>query len=326
VDLPDYDELPLDDHGVRSAWGMFGPTDSAGLVNLLDQDIAVAAASLVRTGKTFALNAPLDFFDPPLFERPRLDRQTQAGRSEAVGDDPWWRWGLNEELNRFNPQASTQWDGLSHVSYRGDAFYNGATHDDIVRSGRNTVDHWARRGIVGRAVLLDLARGAEAAGERYDPASAHAFSVDDLERARRAAGVELRTGDILLLRTGFTAWYAQADPARRDALSDRDVMTACGIEHTEAMARYLWNSHVAAVAADCPAVEVWPMDHTVEAFPFGCLHQMLIGQFGLALGELWWLDDLAADCADDGVHEMLLTSAPMNYPSHGSPANALAIK
>lgn len=54
---------------------------------------------------------------------------------------------------------------------------------------------------------------------------------------------------------------------------------------------------------------------------------MLIGQFGMALGELWWLADLAADCAADGIYEMLCVSAPLNAPGGiGSPANAVAIK
>jgi hypothetical protein len=47
----------------------------------------------------------------------------------------------------------------------------------------------------------------------------------------------------------------------------------------------------------------------------------------MALGELWWLSDLAGDCAADGVYEMFLVSAPLNAPGGiGSPANAVAIK
>jgi len=53
----------------------------------------------------------------------------------------------------------------------------------------------------------------------------------------------------------------------------------------------------------------------------------LIAQFGLALGELWWLADLAADCAQDGRYEAFFAAAPLNVPGGiGSPANALAIK
>jgi len=47
----------------------------------------------------------------------------------------------------------------------------------------------------------------------------------------------------------------------------------------------------------------------------------------MALGELWHLDDLADDCASDGVWEFLLVAKPLNLTGAvGSPANALAIK
>jgi hypothetical protein len=64
-----------------------------------------------------------------------------------------------------------------------------------------------------------------------------------------------------------------------------------------------------------------------QARPFGFLHNVLIGQFGMALGELWWLSDLASDCAADRSYEMFLVSTPLNAPGGiGSPANAVAIK
>ena len=93
------------------------------------------------------------------------------------------------------------------------------------------------------------------------------------------------------------------------------------------MARYIWDSHACALAADNPAVEVRGIDRSTLAWPWGFTHNMLIAQFGLALGELWSLGALAADCARDGVYEMFFTAAPTNMPGGiGSPANALAIK
>jgi hypothetical protein len=47
----------------------------------------------------------------------------------------------------------------------------------------------------------------------------------------------------------------------------------------------------------------------------------------MPLGELWRLGALAADCAADGIHTMLLVSAPLNVPGGaGTPASALALK
>jgi hypothetical protein len=48
---------------------------------------------------------------------------------------------------------------------------------------------------------------------------------------------------------------------------------------------------------------------------------------GLTLGELWVLDDLAADCAADGAYEFLLAAQPLNLPGGmGSPINPIALK
>jgi hypothetical protein len=127
---------------------------------------------------------------------------------------------------------------------------------------------------------------------------------------------------VLIVHTGFAAWFInQPDPAR--VAFARNVTTP-GLAQGEEMCRYLWNSHISAVVSDTYAVEAIPaeIDSVV-----GFLHRMLIGQFGMALGEFWWTHDLAADCAQDGRYEVFLTSAPMHAPGGiGSPANALAIK
>ena len=44
-------------------------------------------------------------------------------------------------------------------------------------------------------------------------------------------------------------------------------------------------------------------------------------------GEMFLLQDLAADCADDGVSEFFLAAPPLNLThGTGSPINPLAIK
>jgi hypothetical protein len=47
----------------------------------------------------------------------------------------------------------------------------------------------------------------------------------------------------------------------------------------------------------------------------------------MAMGELWKLDELAANCAQDGRYDFFLTGKPLNIVGGvGSPPNALAIK
>lgn len=316
--LPRYADLPRGDDGGPRAWESLAAYDDLGRMALQTPDSVREAARLVRRGSVFSLNAPHDFLSPPLFGRGRVRHTRIALPGNTSFDDVY---------DNYYPQASSQWDALSHEGYAPDTFYQGATAADIRAGRRNTIEQWANRGVAGRGVLLDVARVLADSDRDYDPGSSFAITVDDLELARIQAGVSLQTGDVLLLHTGFLKWYETQDDAARLAMSRPGGLTAAGIEHTEAMAEYVWNSGAAAFASDAPGLEVWPPDPRPESAPFGYLHRVLIGQFGLAIGELWWLAELAADCSTDGTYEFLLTSSPVNMPGGiGSPANAQAIK
>jgi kynurenine formamidase len=316
--LPDYDELPPAPRGGRSAWGLFGREDSVGLLRLQTPDRVAAAARLIRSGEVFSLNAPVNVPEPPLFRRGVVRHALITNERRAFFDD---------KLDNYYPQGSSQWDSLAHIAYDTDQFYNGVMARDVTVSARNTIDHWAARGIAGRAVLIDIDAALGGAGAGFDPASPRPVTAGELDAARVAAGVEWQPGDVLLLHTGFLGWHVRQEATVRDAIAERGALRNVGLAHDEEMARYLWNAHVAAVVSDNPSVEVWPGDTSDEAFPFGYLHRVLIGQFGMAIGELWWLEDLAESCRSDGRYEMFLTAAPIHVRGGvGSPANALAIK
>jgi kynurenine formamidase len=308
--LPAYDDLPRNADGVRTAWGLFGADDQLGRLNMQTPERIARAARVVRRGAVFSLNAPLDVISPAMFGR-GTPRHSAFERPTGSTDDV---------IDNFYPQASSQWDALAHACYAPDVFYNGATRAEVLSGRKNTIDRWAERGIAGRAVLLDVQRTATT---RYDPGSNHTFTVADLERARTVAAISYEPGDVLLLHTGYLAWYRGQSDTRKAAMAPRDALRSCGLEQSEAMVRYLWDSGFAGIASDNPSVESFPFHLTA----FGSLHHVLIPQLGFALGELWDLDALASDCARDGSYEALLVSAPLNLRGGiGSPANALALK
>ncbi len=313
--LPSYDELPRDESGGASAWGLFGDDDSLGRLNLITPQVVRAAAALVRRGETFGLDAPVGAFDPPLdATRAAAKHRVLRGGVGEVED-------LDDALDDYFPQISSQWDSLAHIPARPGIFYNGRSVSDVVDQGYNTIDHWSHRGVVTRGVLLDLARH----GRGDSSSLERAFSIEDLEFARRAVNVDYSQGCAIILRTGFVAHYGELDLEERRSLAGD--LRAPGIEHTEAMARYLWDSGAAAIVSDSFATEVWPADFSSVARPFGFLHRSLIGLLGFAIGELWDLERLADDCARDGVYEFFLASAPLHVTGGiGSPANAVAVK
>jgi hypothetical protein len=321
-DLPSYRELPVSSDAPRgSSWGLWGADDVFGCLNLLAPARAAAAAATATRGAVFNLNLELELPDPPLFGRSAFEHVVLGS---GIGHD--------DELVGWNPQRSSQWDGFRHIQHPAWGFYNGVADE------AHGVHHWAARGIAGRGVLADVARWRAATGRPVDPASSDEITVDDLHATLAAQDVEPEVGDILLIRTGWLAWYRSLDTDGRRAVT-RDVMTGtCGLRRGRATAEGLWDLHLAAVAADNPALEVMPFGswdrdamaswrEDPEAAADTMLHFSLLALLGLPIGELFDLEALAEDCLADGRYTCLLTSAPLHLAAGvATPPNALALK
>lgn len=315
--LPSFDDLPpVEGLPLRSAWGVFGADDQIGTWNLVTPDKTAAAAALVRRGAVFSLNAPLDVLPRALFHFRGNPRRTMFDCSGGM------RLSYDEYLDNFCPQASSQWDGWRHIAHPALGFYNGRSHEEILAEGSGVlgIQNLSQRGIATRGVLLDVGRYLESQGAPIEQHSSQTIDVATLEACRKAQGTEIRTGDVLVIRTGWLGWLRNQPLPVHEGLAEHLVVP--GVLAGEEMARHIWNAHVAAVAGDHIAFESWPVDRAR-----GFLHIQLIVYFGMNIGEMWDLDVLAEDCASDGVYEFMLTSAPLNiHGGVGSPPNALAIK
>ncbi len=307
-DLPAYrDLLARTDAPPGSSWGLWGSGDAVGTLNLLTPARALAAAALVLRGDVFSLNWDLDLPNPAIGRRGKPRHHVMAR----------YPWGRDDLVDNLYLHGSTHWDALSHVGCPEVGYYNGVQPDEA--TAKNGVEHMARRGIVGRGVLVDL--GPRLGARGFDYGAASPITAEDLEAARRDQGVALLPGDILLVRTGWMAHYLAQHQRWRDRIAHEPTIP--GLAAGPAMFAYLWDHHVAALAAD---------NYAVEAYPFapagaGSLHANCLGLLGLPLGEFFDLEALAVDCARDGVWEFLLSSAPLHLVGGtASPPNALAIK
>ena len=307
--VPSFDELPIvEGLGLRHSWDVL--EHDLGTLSLIGPEQVAAAARLVRAGEVHPLNLPLDEPDPPLFGRDRL-------RHEIFALD---RNNLDDRLDSFHPQASSQWDGLRHVRAREHGYYGGHTGDFSPGAGPLGIEHWARRGIVGRGVLLDVVRARRERGEELDAFAGESISAVELQAVADTQGVALARGDVVCVRMGWLSAYRGLDRAGREEISARPK--ASGIRADEDTARWLWDHGVAALALDNPAVEPIPGDPAV-----GSLHRRLLPMMGYALAELLDLDALAQACAADGRWEFFFVAVPLGVPGGvGSPSNAVAIR
>lgn len=177
-------------------------------------------------------------------------------------------------------------------------------------------------GIVGRGVLLDYARWRAETGQepsRIDACTP--ITADELDQVAAYQNLTLQTGDILILRTGFTVWHDSTPTSERNAALDRGEFI--GMEASMNSVKWLWNHHFAAVTGDTLSFEVSPVPLTKGLLS---LHEWLLTHWGSPIGELWDLETLAEKCAEAGKWSFFLTSAPLHvFGGVGTPSNAIAI-
>jgi kynurenine formamidase len=294
-------------------WGRWGASDERGTLNLIDADAQGRAAAAVRTGKAFALALPLERDGIQLgFIPGRVNAQVRLHQvnEPLTGDDE--AACVNDDQVVVGLQAGTHWDSLAHVSYGG-FIYNGfpssvVTEEGTARCGIHTVGR-----LVTRGVLLDVARAKGV--ERLD--GGYALTAADLDAAADMARVDVRPGDIVLIRTGQME-FLHRDPPDKLGYAIATAGPSVGT------VPWFRSHDVAAVATDNLSFEVYPWEDRDLAMPVHLLHLV---DMGLLQGQNWMLDDLAADCADDGVYAFLLEATPEPFVGAvGSPVAPVAIK
>jgi kynurenine formamidase len=213
-------------------------------------------------------------------------------------------------------QAATQWDALGHVHYDGVLYNNCNARETLTEKGaaKMGIEHLASPGIMSRGVLLDIARLKRV--ERL--ATDYAITVDDLNAACAAQGVTMKTGDVVLVRTGHIQRFT----------IDQDRQAFNGMQPglSPACAEWVHDHSLAAVCADNVAVEVLGPEGLSSDVPLA-FHMLTLRDMGCPLGEMFNLDALAADCAADGRWAFLLAAPPIAFTNaFGSPVNPLALK
>ena len=89
-------------------------------------------------------------------------------------------------------------------------------------------------------------------------------------------------------------------------MPQRKESTLIGVQSNFEMARWLWENHFAAVAGDMPGFEQAPLwEAEVQ------LHQVILGGWGMPIGELFDLEELARECKRLGRNTFFVSSVPL---------------
>ena len=300
-------------------WGRWGDDDQIGTLNTIEPKDIVAAAGLIKRGAVFALGIPLDAKGPQngLFGGRWNPIHTMlATGTDAVAGNQDQTVGLRYSDDAINMpvQSATHWDALGHI-FLGDRMYNGfpATSVDSGGVHKLGIEHTKNR-MVGRGILLDVARHR---GVDWLEDGA-AISPADLDATAARQGVAIGKGDFVIVRTGQMERCLKNGHWGGYAGGD-----APGLSF--ATAEWLRHKDVAAICSDTWGCEVRPNESASEINqPW---HWVVIPAIGISMGEMFYLKDLADDCARDGAYAFFFCAPPLVITGGtGSPINPQAIK
>lgn len=301
-----------------SNWGRWGKDDQIGTLNNVSPEDIVDAGRLIRKGRVFALGLSLkEPIQSGLFGgrwnpiHTMLATGTDAKSGNQDQPFPYLRYA--DDAINMPCQASTQWDALCHI-FHDDKMYNGfdATLVDA-RGARKLGIENVRDKMVGRGVLLDVARfkGVESLEDGY------AITNDDLDGCAVAQKVKIKKGDFVIVRTGH----------QERCLAKKDWTGYAGGDapgFAFETCYWLREKDVAAICSDTWGCEVRPNETKDANQPW---HWVVIPAIGISMGEIFYLKELAEDCASDKVYEFFFSAPPLHLPGGaGSPINPQAIK
>jgi kynurenine formamidase len=318
-----HENIPLLTELLKDApknWGKWGFDDEVGSLNYLTNVEVLRGVASVKSGKVFTLGVPIGHPDgDPIWPgrrpaqrfnvRDRGDFLAGAGVNYPGGGQD------ADDVIIMAPQGSTQYDALGHF-WAGDQLWNGYPAESTAGGlSKASVYPIAERGIVGRAVLIDMAlhRGKKVLTR------GETFSHTDLLEAAESQGVAIQKRDILIIRTGWIGSYYSTP----DDIFYKDFLEP-GLIYSPDLLDWFQKMEIPNLSTDTIANEVTTDPVTGVMLT---LHVALMRNLGITMSEILYLDKLADDCAADGQWDFLYVAGPLKiFNGTGAPVNPIAIK
>jgi kynurenine formamidase len=306
-------EALIDRDGVRVSRSPWGPDDQIGRLNWITPETSLAL--LGRTGGTRIFDLSVDYFmgmpsvqafgDPPYqITMTHTPHGSIADDASGKGGEVHRKYSWCGDAVSMYTHLGTHIDTLVHLGYY-DRFWNGMSAETQLGSRGWSVggaDNYPP--LIARGVLLDVA-GLHTVDRVPDDL---VIGPDDLRGAANRQGLELRRGDIVLIRTGKMQVWPRAEYLD---------MPMPGINL--AAARYLCEEAGAMiVGADTAALEAFPGGEE----GYAPVHCYMFATAGTPIMEVVNLEELVAE----GLDEFAFVGLPMPLRgATGAPLRPIAL-
>ena len=291
-------------------WGRWGADDEKGTLNYISPVKIIAAAALVRSGRSVSMSIPINKTAGPDNANPAI--HYMAMTHDVDTDSANMGFATDFLGMQFHGDCHTHLDALCHVSYKG-MLYNGIPAAKVNVTGASRLDVTAyAQGIIGRGVLIDVPRYRGV--EWLEPGEA--VTADEIEAIEKSENVRLDEGDIMVFRTG--------QYRRRQAKGPWNV--GAGGEGRAGLDPYsLLLLHERKVSAFLPEGDGEVFPGYVEGM--SCpIHVLQIPAMGMFCSDSLQLEELSAVCLEEGRFEFMTVIAPLRLPKGtGCPFNPIAV-
>lgn len=279
-------------------WGwIWGKDDEVGALNAMTQQSVLRALSLAKQGKVYDMGITYDrtsFKWPGHSPGEILSFRTPEGvkrQKDMKNTLP----DVNKDGTAWHSCAlfisdnvATQIDGLGHITMGDDNhWYNGFKEADWGGNwGIRKADETTIPPIVVRGVLIDVA-----GYQKMDALKGStAITPEDLQKTLEWEKVDIQPGDAVFIRTGTLRYWGETG-------SDHSTLQAhdsAGI-NLDAAKWLVAEKGAILVGSDTSGLEVNPPP--AESPTFIPVHEYLLVEQGVHIGEFHFLEDLARDKA-----------------------------